>query len=71
MGQSSCSSDSRFKAPATMAGVFRDSVVEQALSGAHADNIRPMGDIQILRDDAADAAQVHRKLVMTAAMSSL
>ena len=54
-----------------MAGVFRDSVAEQALSGAHADNIRPMAGIQILRDDGPDAAQVQQKLVMTAAMSSL
>ena len=54
-----------------MAGVFRDSVVDQALSGAHADNIRPLEGVQILRDDGPDAAQVHRKLVMTAAMSSL
>ena len=54
-----------------MAAVFRDSVVDQALSGAHADNIRPMGGAQVLRDDAVEAAQVHRKLVMTAAMSSL
>ena len=51
--------------------VFRNSVVEHAVSGAQADNIRPMGDTQILRDNARDVAQVHRKLVMTAAMSSL
>ena len=48
-----------------------DSVVDQALSGAHADNIRPVRDTQILRDEVLDAAQVHRKLVITAAMSSL
>ena len=54
-----------------MAGVFRDSAVEHAVSGAQADNIRPMGGAQVLRADAADEAQVHRKLVMTAAMSSL
>ena len=53
------------------ARVFCDSVVDQALFGAHADNIRPGGGTQILRDDARVATAAHRKLVMTAAMSSL
>ena len=54
-----------------MAAVFRDSVVDHSLSGAHTDNIRPIGGAQVSRDDGPDAAQVQRKLVMAAAMSSL